>query len=443
MTAEIAEDRSGRSPLLQETQIGKIPDEWKLVRLGAITTESAFGPRFPATHYDPAGNFGTLRTTDITADWKINYKTIPRAKLDDQFRNHVLREGDLLVTRSGTCGVVCVFNKQEIDVIPGAFLIRFRLNDRADPHFVRLAMMAGGSQARIQSMAAGGVQKNLSGTNLAQLLLPLPPLGEQKKMAAILSSVDEAIEATQAVIDQLQIVKKAMMAELLTRGLPGRHTRFKQTEIGEVPEEWVVVPLEEVIKAGPDNGLYKPQTEYGAGTPIVRIDTFENGDFLSSQELMRVRVSPDELVRFGLTANDILINRVNSLSHLAKAAMVCSLTETTIFESNMMRFVVNESRASPSFVFRIVSSPRAKEFFLARAKQAVAQASVNQDDVRSLPVIIPRDDEQKAIAKLFDSIDERIRAERDDLRGLVVAKDSLMSVLLSGEVRVKVDEDAA
>ena len=71
---------------------------------------------------------------------------------------------------------------------------------------------------------------------LRELNLLLPPLAEQKKIASILSSVDEAIEATQAVLDQLHVVKKAMMAELLTRGLPGRHTRFKQTEIGEVPE---------------------------------------------------------------------------------------------------------------------------------------------------------------------------------------------------------------
>ena len=53
--------------------------------------------------------------------------------------------------------------------------------------------------------------------------------------------MDEVIEKTEAVIEQLQVVKKAMMQELLTRGLPGRHTRFKQTEIGEIPEEWEVV----------------------------------------------------------------------------------------------------------------------------------------------------------------------------------------------------------
>ena len=55
----------------------------------------------------------------------------------------------------------------------------------------------------------------------------VPPLPEQRKIAAILSSVDDAIEKTQAVIDQVQVVKRGLMQELLTRGLPGRHTRFQ------------------------------------------------------------------------------------------------------------------------------------------------------------------------------------------------------------------------
>ena len=68
--------------------------------------------------------------------------------------------------------------------------------------------------------------------DLCGLEIPFPPSTEQREIAAILSSVDDAIEKTQAVIDQVQVVKRGLMQELLTRGLPGRHTRFKQTEIG-------------------------------------------------------------------------------------------------------------------------------------------------------------------------------------------------------------------
>ena len=62
-------------------------------------------------------------------------------------------------------------------------------------------------------------------------------LREQRKIAAILSSVDDTIEKTRSVIDQVQVVKRGLMQELFTRGLPGRHTRFKQTKIGKLPED--------------------------------------------------------------------------------------------------------------------------------------------------------------------------------------------------------------
>ena len=76
--------------------------------------------------------------------------------------------------------------------------------------------------------------------------LLLPPLPEQTKIAAILSSVDEAIAATQSVIDQTRKVKQGLLQDLLTRGIG--HTRFKQTEIGEIPEAWEVKRLDSVVK---------------------------------------------------------------------------------------------------------------------------------------------------------------------------------------------------
>ena len=117
--------------------------------------------------------------------------------------------------------------------------------------------------------------KNLSQEKFLTLGLSTPPLGEQRKIAAILSSVDDVIEATQAVIDQLQVVKKAMMAELLTRGLPGRHTLFKQTEIGEVPEEWRLAGgLIRRVRPESDRpicyGILMPGTGHPGGVPVVK-----------------------------------------------------------------------------------------------------------------------------------------------------------------------------
>ncbi len=108
---------------------------------------------------------------------------------------------------------------------------------------------------------------------LKSLQVLIPPIPEQHKIAAILSSVDDAIEKTQAVIDQVQVVKRGLMQKLLTRGLPGRHTRFKQTEIGEVPEEWEVVELVSVASVERGKFAHRPRNEprfYGGEYPFIQ-----------------------------------------------------------------------------------------------------------------------------------------------------------------------------
>lgn len=284
--------------------------------------------------------------------------------------------------------------------------------------------------------SSGTKMPRTSWAQLGDFEFSLPPLREQRKIAAILSSVDDAIEKTQAVIDQVQVVKRGLMQELLTRGLPGRHTRFRQTAIGEIPESWRLIPLEQLIQDGPDNGLYRPQSAYGKGIPIVRIDAFDNGDRLQRPDLRRVSIGRTETERFAVKPGDILINRVNSLSHLAKCALVEALDESTVYESNMMRLRLDESRVVTGFGFRWLSSVQAKNHLKKRAKRAVAQASINQNDVLTIPTPCPPRLEQQCIADVAGEIERRIEAETATLAGLEEFKSALISVLLTGELRV-------
>ena len=128
--------------------------------------------------------------------------------------------------------------------------------------------------------------------------------------------------------------------KLFTEGTRGE--KQKQTEIGPIPQSWGVVPLGQLFAEAPNNGLYKPKSLYGEGTLILRIDDFSNdGDIVASAS-NRVRADEDDLRRFGLNMNDIVINRVNSLSHLGKTALIGTVQEPMLFESNMMRFRVDE-----------------------------------------------------------------------------------------------------
>lgn len=271
---------------------------------------------------------------------------------------------------------------------------------------------------------------------LASIEVILPPLPEQRRIAEILTSVDDAIRATQGVIDQTRRVKQGLLQELLTRGIG--HTRFKQTEIGEVPEGWEVLPLGRFFPKGSiGNGLYKPGTDYGEGTPIIRIDSFHGGARIVEPPPKLVRASDEEVQRFKVLPGDVLINRVNSLSHLGKAALVGNLGETAIFESNMMRArLANDAPLAPEYLLELLSSPLGKDQIIDSAKQAIAQASINQKDVRAFRFPIPPPAEQRATLEVLDGVAGSISVNQMRYEHLTNLKSGLLQGLLTGRVRV-------
>ena len=174
------------------------------------------------------------------------------------------------------------------------------------------------------------------------------------------------------------------------------------------------------------NGLYKPAEDYcDEGTRIVRINDYDNDGTKKFNSLRRVLLSEAEIERFGIQRNDILVNRVNSLSHIGKSCIVEDLEDVTVFESNMMRLRLPEtSGISPEYLFIVFNSPRARDYFKKVAKPAVAQASINQEDIRSLAVHLPGLKEQGAIASLLSTWDLAIeKGER-----LITAKQQLLAV---------------
>jgi type I restriction enzyme S subunit len=156
------------------------------------------------------------------------------------------------------------------------------------------------------------------------------------------------------------------------------------------------------------NGLYKPQSYYGSGVPIVRIDSFEGGEVRDYSELRRLQVTQEELEKFHLQSGDVLVNRVNgSLDELGKAAVVRGLTEPTVFESNIMRFRVDIERVIPEFVVTFLSSPLGRVQIRAKAR-TIQQFSINQGDVGSIVFQIPSLAEQRHVVEYLICVREQV-----------------------------------
>jgi type I restriction enzyme S subunit len=112
------------------------------------------------------------------------------------------------------------------------------------------------------------------------------------------------------------------------------------------------------------------------------------------------------------------------------------LDEPTIFESNMMRLRCG-TRLLPAFLIVVLCSDIARKHWLARAKPAVNQASINQRDVREMPTPLPKLDEQQEIVRLIEAADINIEKLIAVFKAQQLLQQSLMHDLLTGRVRVK------
>jgi len=216
----------------KETPIGWIPKEWDFVTIGECTGSWAMGPRFSAEEYNEYGNVATLRTTDIDQNGFIEYSTMPIARLKlHGLQNHILKQNDFVITRSGTCGICAVFDDFPLPVLPGAFLIRFRFNDLLSEEYMKNCLNSENGRPLVYRVTEGGVQKNLRGTSLCKIKFPHPTLDEQKRINLQIQAVDKFLTEESNKKAKLIKQKSGLMHDLLTGKVP---VKVEQKEIGHV-----------------------------------------------------------------------------------------------------------------------------------------------------------------------------------------------------------------
>ncbi|MFP2904760.1 restriction endonuclease subunit S [Pyxidicoccus sp. 3LFB2] len=201
----------------KDSPLGRIPQEWEVTSFGTLCSSSAFGPRFSAAHYADDGSLATLRTTDMDDEGNIDLATMPRAAIEPStFSPHLLQENDLLISRSGTCGIAAVFPGHDVPVIPGAFLIRFRLIESCKARFYRRYFNSGIGRPHLTRLAVGGVQKNIKGSDVLALPVPHLALREADEIVEVLRSYETAMEHEALKLLKVQLLKVGLSEDLLT-----------------------------------------------------------------------------------------------------------------------------------------------------------------------------------------------------------------------------------
>lgn len=242
-----------------------------------------------------------------------------------------------------------------------------------------------------RGFVSGTTRLKLTQEQMKQIPIPVPPPPEQERIVAriekLFSQLDAGVETLKKAKAQLAVYRQAVLKEA-----------FDSIEAS------FYHPLRAAILGSPQNGLYKPKSDYcDNGTPILRIDGFYDGFILSDYSFKRVNLSAEEIERYRLELGDLVVNRVNSMPYLGKCALVRSLIEPTVFESNMMRIKLDTDKVEGDWITYYLSSHSGRKELTKNAKQAVNQASINQTDVGNVLVPIPSINEQKRLVTVIES----------------------------------------
>jgi len=199
----------------QMTELGPLPKEWRVVRLGEVVEKPQYGFT-AAAQRDPVGP-KMLRITDIQ-DGNVNWNAVPYCECgNDDIPKYLLEAGDILFARTGSVGKAFLVSSVPEPSIFASYLIRVRVDrTRLDPQFAFLFMQSAAYWSQIASQTHGAVQPNVNATQLRSLLLPLPPLDEQREIARILQAVDAKIAAEQARREALEGLFKTLLQELMS-----------------------------------------------------------------------------------------------------------------------------------------------------------------------------------------------------------------------------------
>jgi type I restriction enzyme S subunit len=400
-------------------------------------------PSIGGEHLDEAGGFRVE-----------NVKFVPHTFFKTMNRGHISL-GDVLVVKDGaTTGKVALvrsdFPHPEAVVNEHVFICR-PTGAVLSPYLFMFLFSAEG-QERILENFQGSAQGGINQGFARETTVPVAPLAEQERIVANVEKLLARVNASRERLARVPAILKRFRQAVLAAACEGRlsedwrarndgrgarrgrvDTDFdgQQADLPELPVGWKWRSLGDLILEGPQNGLYKPRSAYGSGTPIVRIEDYQDGSVRSREQLSRLQVTKSEVSIYGLRPRDILVNRVNSPSHLGKCLVVQASLCPAVFESNMMRFRLSDA-ADPDFVLRYLASIRGRAALLADAKWAVNQASINQADVKGTRIPMPSMVEQieivrrvEALFKVADAFEKRVAtatARAEKLTQAILAK---------------------
>jgi len=379
----------------------------------------------------------------IMEDWGVGERRVSKSKYLS-LRSCELAQGDVVVTMMGTVGRCAIFPEHAEPGIMDSHLLRIQPNTTlVDRQYLKTVMTAEAFVGRqIGRLSHGTIMAGLSSSIVKRIRIPAPPVEQQRRIAAILDTLDDAIRSTEQVIAKLQQMKQGLLHDFLTRGVDENgevrpsHTEaphlYKDSPLGKIPTNWESTVLSAVV----------PRAEYGISSslgddgriPVLRMNNLYGGEADISD--LRFSNTPDAAAHL-LQPGDVLFNRTNSIDHVGRTGIWRGQLPCASFASYLVRLVNDPCRITSEYLNRWLNLPQTQIRIRRYATPGVHQVNINPTNLRKTELALPRDvDEQERIGTLLLELDSRMGKERTLLDKVRAVRRGLLDDLLTGRVRV-------
>ena len=294
---------------------------------------------------------------------------------------------------------------------------------------------------RAISMGTNVRRRRADFDDFSKLPILLPSLPEQRAIAAVLDSIDEVIERTEEVIAATERLRDALLHELLTRGVPGLHTEWKEAHgIGTIPACWDVVRLGDVAEVQTGRAVNGKAVEDGSlEVPYLSVANVKDG-YLDLTTVKTMPVSEDEIGRYKVQNGDVLFTEGGDADKVGRGTVWRNEIPLCLHQNHIFAVRPNQNILYSDFLASFAASNCGKRYFLSAAKQTTNLASINASQLKLLPVPLPMPREQLTIVAALDGVDKAIEQARQEGNWLQLLKASAADALLSGRVRVIMED---
>ena len=385
------------------------------------------------------------------------------SKIDTSFLNYVhvnpwenqnvVRKGDFFFTTSSETveevGMTSVLLDDISECYLNSFCFGFRLFSQDDllPEFACYLFRGPIVRKNISDLGQGSTRYNLPKTELLKRLkLLLPTKEEQLKITKILSTTDAILEKTKQAIAKYKAIKQGMLHDLFTRGIDTKTGKlrtkyedapelYKKSKLGWVPKEWDVEPFSnafDIISGGTPSTHNKAY--WNGNIPWLSVDDFNNGK-------RYVHTSAKRISEAGLknSATNLLTKDMIIISARGTVGVISQLGTTMAFNQSCYGFNSINKKITNDFGYYFLI--HYKTYFGFSGFGSVF-STITRDYFDTLEIAYPKNEnETLEIVKRVSLLDGKIETEQAYLHKIQQIKQGLMSDLLSGKKRVKVEEN--